>query len=887
MRCALFYSLDDVGKSFDPIWRQWGPYLAERQWGTVREDYSRDGSAWDYFTFDMARSRVYRWGEDGIGGLSDEKARICLSLAFWNRQDPFLKERLFGLTGPQGNHSEDVKEYYYYLDATPTHSYLKMLYKYPQNQFPYQKLLQENARRDKKQPEYELIDTGVFDNDRYFDIYIEYAKVSPNDIILKITAFNRGPDVAPLDVLPHIWFRDTWSWDTNQNHEGPVHPEHCELRPNLRRFGEHVIQASHYELGNFNFYCEDPDQVLFCNNATNTEHLYGIKSQDKYFKDGINDFICNDRYHAVNPHGVGTKAAFVKRWLIPAGQSRTLYARFSEKAIDLPFKDVESLVQRSLKEADNFYCILQAEIPDADERLVQRQALAGLVWTKQFYYYDVVEWLRGDKGHPPPPAERLNGRNSEWQHLMNAEVLSMPDTWEYPWYAAWDLAFHCLPLAMIDPDFAKNQLDLITREWYMHPNGQFPAYEWGFSDVNPPVHAWAVWRVYKIDRKAQGKADYVFLERLFHKLLINFTWWVNKKDKFGRNLFQGGFLGLDNIGVFDRSAPIPFGGFINQADGTSWMGMYCLNMMLIALELALKNDVYEDIASKFFEHFLEIAGAMNNVGGDGFGLWDEEDKFYYDVLELPDASIHPLKVRSMVGLIPLFAVETLDPVYLNRLPRFKERVEWYLKVRPELAGLISRWPQEGSGDRKLLSLLRGHRMKRLLNRMLDPKEFLSDYGVRSLSKYHESNPYRFFLGESAHQVSYDPGESTTSMFGGNSNWRGPIWFPVNYLIIESLQKFHHYYGEDFKVECPTGSGNYCSLLEASQQIGHRLCSLFLKDEKGTRPAMRHAEKTANDPYFKDNVLFYEFFNGDNGLGCGASHQTGWTALVARLLQPRK
>jgi len=883
----LFYSLDDVGKPFDAVWRQWGPYLSERQWGTVREDYSNDGNAWDYFSFDMARSRVYRWGEDGIGGLSDEKARICLSLGFWNRKDPFIKERLFGLTGPQGNHSEDVKECYYYLDATPTHSYLKMLYKYPQSEFPYAKLLQENSNRDKTQREYELIDTGVFNEDRYFDIYIEYAKVSPVDIILKITAFNRGPDIAPLDVLPHIWFRNTWSWDRSDSREDPIHPEHSKQLPSLRRLNENALQASHHELGRFYFYCQDPEHLLFCENATNTERLHGTKSNDKYFKDGINDFICNDNYEAVNPEGVGTKAAFIKRWLIPPGQSKTLYARFSQTAMDVPFENIEGLVQRSVREADHFYDVLQTEIPDADKRLVQRQALAGLVWTKQFYYYDVVEWLRGDKGQPPPPPERRKGRNSEWQHLMNAEVLSMPDTWEYPWYAAWDLAFHCLPFAMIDPEFAKNQLDLITREWYMHPNGQFPAYEWGFSDVNPPVHAWAVWRVYKIDRKAQGKPDYAFLERLFHKLLINFTWWVNKKDKLGRNLFQGGFLGLDNIGVFDRSAQIPFGGFINQADGTSWMGMYCLNMMLIALELALKNDVYEDIASKFFEHFLEIAGAMNNIGGDGFGLWDEEDKFYYDVLELPDGAIHPLKVRSMVGLIPLFAVETLDPVYLNRLPRFKERIEWYLKVRPELANLVSRWPQEGLGDRKLLSLLRGHRMKRILNRLLDPNEFLSDFGVRSLSKHHEQNPYWFFLGDGIHQVSYVPGESNTTMFGGNSNWRGPIWFPVNYLIIESLQKFHHYYGDDFKVECPTGSGNYCSLLEASQQIGDRLCSLFLKDADGVRPAMKHVEKAARDPHFKDHVLFYEFFNGDDGLGCGASHQTGWTALVARLLQPRK
>jgi hypothetical protein len=884
---TTMYSMTGVGKPFDNTWRFWGPYLSERQWGTVREDYSADGNAWNYFTHDMARSRAYRWGEDGIGGFSDEKSRLCLSVAFWNHKDPILKERLFGLTGHEGNHSEDVKECYYFLDATPTHSYLKMLYKYPQARFPYSHLIEENARRDKSQPEFELLDTGIFDEDRYFDIFIEYIKVDPTDIILKITAHNRGPDEAPLDVIPQLWFRDTWSWDVGKEEDiFSDHPEHSCEQPTLRQFGEHLIQANHHELGKYSFSCEENDLILFCDNATNTKKLFGFETDQKYFKDGINNFLVEENYGAVNDKKIGTKAAFVRRWQIPSGESRTLYCRLSQNSIEKPFHSIESLASRGVEESNEFYNELQTGIQDPDRRLVQRQAYAGLVWSKQFYYYDVAEWLHGDQGHDSPPSQRLKGRNTDWQHLMNAEVISMPDTWEYPWYAVWDLAFHCVSFAGIDPDFAKQQLDLITREWYMHPNGQLPAYEWAFSDVNPPVHAWATWRVYKIDRKAKGEADYSFLERIFHKLLINFTWWVNKKDTGGRNLFQGGFLGLDNIGVFDRSAPLPFSGLINQSDGTSWMGMYSLNMMLIALELALKNDVYEDIASKFFEHFLEIAGAMTNIAGKGFGLWDDDDQFYYDVLELQNGSIHPLKLRSMVGLIPLFAVETLDPVYLDRLPRFKARIEWYLKTKPHLARLISRWPQEGKGDRKLLSLLRGHRMKKLLTRMLDEKEFLSDYGIRSLSKYHEANPYSFQVGEFVNEVSYVSGESTTHMFGGNSNWRGPVWFPVNYLIIESLQKFHHYYGDDFKVECPTGSGKECTILEVTEELAERLCRLFLKGENGQRPVLSHCPKQALDPQFRDHVLFYEYFHGDSGRGCGASHQTGWTALVAKLLQPR-
>lgn len=883
----LYYSLAGVGQSFAEEWRKWGPYLSERQWGTVREDYSRDGSAWSYFSFDMARSRVYRWGEDGLGGFSDDKARVCCSVGLWNRKDPFLKERLFGLTGHQGNHAEDVKEVYYYLDATPTHSYLKMLYKYPQMAFPYEQLVEENARRDKSQGEYELIDTGAFADNRYFDVFIEYVKVTPFDIIARITVVNRAVERAFIDVVPQIWFRDTWSWDYQEGRDCHQHPEHCVKHPHLRKIDDFSLSLHHHEVGSYHYYCQGADELVFCDNATNSPRLYGVDSMYSYFKDGINDYVCHGKLSAVNPLGTGTKAGFIARLDLPGGASRVVYTRLSDKVLNDPFSEVDFHIDRGIAEADHFYNNLQYEISNPDARLVQRQAMAGLIWSKQFYYYDVVEWLQGDKGHPIPPKERLKGRNHEWQHLMNSEVILMPDKWEYPWYAAWDLAFHCLTMAMIDPDFAKYQLDLITREWYMHPNGQLPAYEWGFSDVNPPVHAWATWRVYKIDRNLKGKPDYDFLERLFHKLLINFTWWVNKKDKFGRNLFQGGFLGLDNIGVFDRGAPIPFGGFINQADGTSWMGMYCLNMMVIALELALKNDVYQDIASKFFEHFLEIAGAINNIDGDGFGLWDDEDKFYYDVLEMPSGAIYPLKVRSMVGLIPLFAVETLDPVTLDKLPRFKARVEWYLRVRPDLASLISRWPQEGLGDRRLLSLLRGHRMKSLLKRMLDPDEFLSHYGIRSLSKYHERNPYYFFLGDGTHQVSYVPGESTTTMFGGNSNWRGPIWFPVNFLIIESLQKFHHYYGDDFKVECPTGSNEYLTLLQIAEEVGRRLSLIFLRNNEGIRPGMANSETQLRDPHFADNILFYEFFHGDSGRGCGASHQTGWTALIAKILQPRK
>lgn len=870
------YSLKGVGKPFDDSWRLWGPYLSDRQWGTVREDYSADGNAWNFLTHDMARSKAYRWGEDGIAGYSDEKSKLCFSFAFWNGQDAILKERLFGLNGHEGNHSEDVKELYYYLDGTPTHSYLKMLYKYPQAAFPYKQLTERNAERDKSSPEYELFDTGVFDADEYFDIFVEYAKASPTDTLINLRVINRGPKDAPLWILPQLWFRDIWSWN----------PDLAEC-PQALADDETTIYAKHPDLGEYWLHADGFDAQLFCENTTNVEKLYGVQGSGSYFKDGFHDHIVHGDNSRVNEKLQGTKAAFLKKTVIPAGAEKNFRLRLCDNRLSKPFADFTQRFQMAVKECDTFYAELQAEISCEERRLVQRQALAGMIWSKQFYYFEVATWLKGDPNQPVPPEERRQGRNRDWEHLFNYDIISMPDKWEYPWYAAWDLAFHCIPLAMIDPDFAKDQLDLMTREWYMHPNGQLPAYEWNFGDVNPPVHAWATWRVFQIDKKLNNKADYSFLERLFHKLLINFTWWVNKKDAHGRNLFQGGFLGLDNIGVVDRSAPLPMGGHMNQADGTSWMAMYCLNLLKISLELALVNDVYEGIATKFFEHFLEIAGTMSNMAGEGHGLWDDVDKFYYDAIEFPDGSLHPLKVRSMVGLIPLFAVETLEPALLERLPAFKKRLEWYLEKRADLAALISRWPAEGGGKRRLLSLLRGHRMKRLLRRMLDETEFLSEFGVRALSRHHEEHPYRWECQGHTSEVKYVPAESDTYMFGGNSNWRGPVWFPVNYLIIESLQKFHHYYGDDFKIECPTGSGIFLTILEISEELSERLCRLFLRNKEGHRPAMRQYEKQIHDPHFRDLILFYEYFHGDNGRGVGASHQTGWTGLVAKLLHPRK
>ncbi|MEX1993433.1 MAG: hypothetical protein WD929_02130, partial [Steroidobacteraceae bacterium] len=856
-------------------WMVWGPYLSERQWGTVREDYSPHGNAWEYFPHDHARSRAYRWGEDGIGGFSDYRSRVCLGLALWNGRDPILKERMFGLTNTEANHGEDVKELFYYLDATPTHSYLRMLYKYPQAAFPYAHLLDENRRRSKADPEFELIDTGLFDLDRYFDVFIEYAKAAPDDIRMRVTVHNRGGEAADIHVLPHIWFRNTWSWES-----GSPKPELT-----LERAG--TIRVEHPELGSFRFDTMDAPDIYFCDNETNTARLHGVAGAPGYFKDAINDRVVGGRTDAVNPEQRGTKAAAHYVFHVVAGGHVTVHARLRGSGHDRGCDNNAAVVNARRDEADQFYAVLQHDIGDADQRMVQRQALAGMIWSKQFYYYDINRWLTGDPAQPTPPGERARGRNAEWRHLNNADVISMPDKWEYPWYAAWDLAFHCLPLAMVDAGFAKRQLLLMTREWYMHPSGQLPAYEWALGDVNPPVHAWASWRVFQIDRKQRGDAgDLRFLERVFHKLVINFTWWVNRKDVYGNNVFQGGFLGLDNIGLFDRSAPLPTGGHISQSDGTSWMAMYSLNLMRIALELAQHNDTYEDIASKFFEHFLHIAGAMTRVG-DG-GLWDEEDAFYYDWLEVDNPRRRmPLRVRSMVGLIPLFAVEVLEADVLDRLPGFRKRMEWFLNSRKDLHELVSHWEVPGAGKRRLLSLLRGRRMKALLRRMLDEQEFLSQHGVRALSRVHLDHPLHLEQGGQRFTVRYAPGESDTGLFGGNSNWRGPIWMPVNYLLIESLQKFHHYYGPEFTVECPVGSGRKATLLEASEEVSRRILRLFTRDENGRRPLFGEVEKFQTDPHFRDYLIFPEYFHGDTGRGIGATHQTGWTGLVAKLIQPRR
>ncbi len=882
-------------------WQLWGPYLSERQWGTVREDYSSGGTAWDYFPHDHARSRAYRWGEDGLAGISDDQCRLCLSLALWNGKDPILKERFFGLSNSEGNHSEDVKELYYYLDATPTHSYLKMLYKYPQREFPYAWLVEENGRLGKDQTEFELLDTGIFDDDRYFDVVVEYAKAGPEDILMRITAHNRGPEEATLHVLPQLWFRNTWSWDNS-------------AKPNLFLTKNATILAKHAKPGNYALHCDGKPEILFCDNETNFSRLFGLNQAAGHFKDAFHEFIVHGNRSAINPDLEGTKAGAHYKLTLETGRSAQIRLRLAGQASRLSpssdsrnksdksknqrqagilscFDDFDAIFAQRIREADEFYAELQKGIADADARLVQRQAFAGMIWNKQFYCYDVPEWLRGDPAQPPPAPERKHGRNADWKHLNNADVISMPDKWEYPWYAAWDLAFHCIPLALVDAAFAKHQLVLLTREWYMHPNGQLPAYEWAFGDVNPPVHAWAAWRVFQIDRKQRrGKnpndpGDLAFLERVYHKLLLNFTWWVNRKDAQGRNIFQGGFLGLDNIGVFDRSKSLPSGGFINQADGTSWMAMYCLNLLRIALELARHNKVYEDIATKFFEHFLGIAAAINGVEDGALGLWDEQDEFYYDRLCLPDGESVPLKVRSAVGLIPLFAVEVLEPGLPKELPEFAGRMEWFLNYRPDLAKLVSRWHECGVGDRRLLSLLRGHRMKCLLRRALDESEFLSDHGVRALSKVHEREPYRLECGGKTQEVCYWPAESQNGLFGGNSNWRGPVWMPLNFLLIESLQKFYHYYGDDFKIECPTGSGQWLTLSEVANELARRLMRLFLRDADGQRPVLKYHPKLATDPHFRDYILFHEYFHGDTGRGVGASHQTGWTGLIAKLIRP--
>jgi hypothetical protein len=854
-------------------WNRWGTFIAERAWSTVREDYSANGDAWDYFPFDHARVRTYRWNEDGLAGWCDRHQRICLALALWNGRDPFLKERLFGLSGHEGNHGEDVKECYFYLDATPTHSYAKFLYKYPQAAFPYGQLREENRRRGRQDPEFELIDTGIFHENRYFDVFVEYAKAGPEDMLARITAVNRGPEKATLHVAPTVWFRDRWSWGYAVN------------KPELRQLNPCAIELNEPYYGKRWLQCAEGGRLLFTENETNRAAIWGDTHTPRFAKDGIDAFIVRGEQAAVNPAGSGTKAAAYFVLDLNPGESRTIPLRLSDGSQAEPFgATFDRIFADRIREADEFYAEITPHDLSADGRMVMRQALAGMLWSKQYYHYEVRDWLNGDPAFPQPPRQRWQGRNHEWTHLYNSDVISMPDKWEYPWYAAWDLGFHCVALALVDSEFSKEQLILMLREWYMHPNGQLPAYEWNFSDVNPPVQAWAAWRVYKIEQKRRGTPDRAFLEKVFHKLLLNFTWWVNRKDAEGNNVFQGGFLGLDNIGLFDRSAPLTGGEFIEQADGTGWMAMYSLNLMAIALELAREDSAYEDVASKFWEHFLYIASAINHPGEDGAGMWDEEDGFYYDLLHLPDGRHTPLKVRSIVGLIPLFAVETMEPRLIDRFPGFKRRMHWFIENRRDLTHNVASMEIPGRGARLLLSMVDPGQLRRILKRMLDEDEFLSPFGVRGVSRAYKDKPYVLVCDGTQRSIRYDPGDSPTEMFGGNSNWRGPVWFPLNYLLIESLQKFHHYLGDEYKVECPTRSGNMMTLWEVAAEISRRLARIFLRDESGARPVNGGNTLFRDDPYWRDLVLFYEFFHGETGAGLGASHQTGWTGLVAKLLQ---
>jgi hypothetical protein len=853
-------------------WRRWGPYLAERQWGTVREDYSPNGDAWNFFPFQDAHRRAYRWGEDGIAGISDNHQRVCFAVALWNGRDPILKERLFGLTNAQGNHGEDVKELYYYLDSTPTHSWMRCLYKYPQAPFPYDWLLAESARRGSNQPELELLDSGVFDGNRYFDVFVEYAKADEDDILIRITAHNRGPESASLYLLPTLWFRNRWSWDRRNR-----------PRPKLWKAAENCVLLDERELGRLRFWLDGAPALLFTENETNTEALWGYPSGSSHYKDAFHEYVVSGKKTAVSAEAAGTKVCGVYSFAIEAGGNRAIRLRLSRgESLTGMDKDFVAVFAERAREADEFYALPDDGLSE-DARNVRRQAFGGLLFSKQFYNYVVEDWLTGDPAGPEPPPERLNGRNSTWIHLYNEDIISMPDKWEYPWYASWDLAFHTIPLALIDPEFAKRQLSLLLREWYLHPNGQIPAYEWSFNDVNPPVHAWACFRVFKIDAKRTGTPDYDFLERVYHKLLMNFTWWVNRKDSAGENIFGGGFLGLDNIGVFDRNEQLPDGSRLEQSDATSWMAMYALNMLRIALELAQVRSVYEDIASKFFEHFLYIASAMNHLGGTG--LWDEEDGFFYDRLRMPNGNSMPLRVRSMVGLIPLFAVETIDFSAMTRpLPGFERRTRWFSHQRPDLCQRIEVMRGSDRTSRALLALVSRNRLVRVLQTMLTESEFLSPYGIRSLSRYHLRAPYVLKTDGQVNRVDYEPGESTSRLFGGNSNWRGPIWFPVNYLLIEALQKFEHFYGDSLKTEFPAGSGNMLNLWEVASELSRRLSRIFLRDESGRRPCFGDSERMQTDPHFRDYLLFHEYFHGESGAGLGACHQTGWTALVAKLLE---
>ena len=861
-------------------WRHWGTYLSERQWGTVREDYSADGDVWDYLRHDDAPARAYRWGEDGLLGISDDRQHLCFALAFWNGKDPMLKERLFGLTNPQGNHGEDVKEYYYFLDNTPTHSYAKALYKYPQAAFPYEQLISVNGARTRAEPEYELIDTGIFDDDRYFDITVEYAKASPEDICIEIAATNRGPQTAPLHVLPTLWFRNTWSWTGE-----PMRPEikwaHDDPACSL-------IQADHERLGVRWMHVAPPKALLFTENDTNQQRLFDVPNPTPYVKDAFHEYVIRGRTDAVNPRRYGTKAAALYELNIASGETARIRVRLSpSEALDDPLgASFSAALEQRRREADEFYARVSPYPLNDDARRVQRQAFAGMLWCKQYYNYVVYRWLKGDPAMPAPPPQRKHGRNHNWRHLEADDILSMPDNWEFSWFAAWDTAFHCITLAMIDPLFAKRQLDLLTREWYMHPNGQLPAYEWAFGDANPPVHAWAALRVYKIEQKMYGRTDHLFLERVFQKLLLNFTWWCNRQDAQGNNVFQGGFLGLDNIGAVDRGAMLPDSAHLDQADGTSWMGVYCLSMLAIALELAPLNTAYEDIATKFFEHFVYIADAINGKGDDEeeVGLWDEESSFYYDALHYQGKPAQTIALRSMVGLLPLFAVATADDTDVEALPEFKRRVEWFIRKRPDLHARAANLGAVGIRGRRLLSIVGEDKMRLLLAKMLDESEFLGPHGIRSLSKYHEQHPFKLDLGGKTYVVDYEPAESTTGLFGGNSNWRGPVWFPTNYFLIEALQRFHYYYGDEFKVECPTGSGKLMNLWEVAMELSHRLIDVFMPDPDGRRPMLGGNEKLQTDPHFRGLLPFYEYFNGDTGAGLGAMHQTGWTGLVAKLLQ---
>src|SRR6266480_4805653 len=856
-------------------WRRWGPYLSERQWGTVREDYSPGGTAWDYLTHDQARSRAYRWGEDGIAGFSDNRQLLCLSIALWNGRDPILKERLFGLTNQEGNHGEDVKELYYYLDAVPSYAYARMLYKLPQAAYPYEWLVEENARRrGSAAMEFELIDTGIFDDDRYFDVEVEYAKADADDVLMRVTVHNRGPEQASIHVLPQAWFRNTWSWSPGIK------------KPTLQEQGQGLVLATHDELGVHSIAFDAADRLLFTENETNFARLFGVGPTHGYFKDAFHEYVVHDRTDAVNATGPGTKVAGFYLRAIPAGGSTTIRVRLWAGA---QYRDAflgfdEVFIQR-IAEADAFYSSLQKDIADPDMRRIQRQAFAGMFWNKQFYDFNVRQWLEGDPRQPPPPESRKHGRNSNWGHFVAGDIMSMPDKWEYPWFAAWDLAFHCVTFSLIDPDFAKQQLLLLCEVRLQHPNGQLPAYEWAFGDVNPPVHAWAAMRVFENDRNQHGgTGDLDFLERVFHNLLLNFTWWVNRKDPQGLNIFEGGFLGLDNIGLFDRSAPLPTGGHINQSDGTAWMAMFCLNMLRIALELSQRDQVYEDMAIKFWEHFLYIAQAMTDMGKEGIGLWDDEDNFFYDVVYMPSGSKIPLRLRSMVGLIPLFAVAVAEKDVIDKLPKLWGKFETYRQRRPDLVKLVSRSHEGGVDERRLFSLARVFRMTKLLRRMLDETEFLSPYGVRALSRSYLDHPYDLEYDGMHYRVKYEPGESDSGMFGGNSNWRGPIWMPVNYLLIENLRRFYQFYGDGLRVECPTGSGIMLTLNEIADELCRRLTKLFLRGADGKRPVFGDYGKFQTDANFKDYILFHEYFHGDNGRGCGASHQTGWTGLVANLIE---